>query len=306
MVFLRALLLLFLFLGGSALACSDEPDLALFVSDSPDPVSCNEEVVYTVVVENRAPTTKTNLELAFYMLDEDFDFVEAVSNDGWSCSYDAAQNLVICNKDFMAPGESNAVQITFRAGGLESRYANAYVHFSSLERCDCDYVETCESTQVECTPCESLAVSLTGTPPQSVGDEFQVLLQVENPAQEAVAFDVYWSSNLSFLGLQSSVEGLSCQAFSDHLHCCLEASSWSSLNITMDFKALAAGDGFVEVRNFSVGDDCSALIPCPDVLSRFSVNVPGEAIIILDPWGTVPNPFEEFIRVVGEPRTFDY
>jgi len=310
MVLLRALLLLFLFLGGSALACSDEPDLALFVTDNPDPVKCNEEVVYTVVVENRAPTTKTSLEVAFYMLDEDFEFVEATSDDGWTCSYNLTELVVICNKDSMEPGESNVINITFRARGAEDKTVAAYVRFSSLEKCDCDYVETCESTQVECSLCDTFSVELTGTPPEKVGDEFEVLLQIENlvdwdDRRRYISFDVYWSPNISFIEKENSIACISCDTYDDHIHCCAEACSWELLRLLLRFRLDSYGGGYVQLKNFIVSEcGCEDGVYCPNLTA--GIEIGGELKVILDPWGDTPNPMEEYIRVVDESREVDY
>jgi len=311
MVLLRLVFLLFLTFGGGAFACLYSQDLTLSIADSPDPVECSEQVTYTLVVENRGLNSKSLLTLNFYALDRDFNFIEAVSSDGWSCFYDASRNKVTCSKSSMAPGEKNVIKITFKPGGERSRYASVYAVLSYFSGCGCGMVEACESTRVTCTLCSDFEVNLTGNPPQKVGEEFDLLLNIKRTSKNctsgvSVAFDVYWSSGLSLTSFRPSSDSLNCRAYSDHLHCCVESDSWEELNLLLRFKALSGGKGFVEVRNFGVGRSCSEVAPCFEVLTRFNINLPEETIIILDPWGFIPNPFEEFIRVVGEPRTIEY
>ncbi|HEV7763978.1 MAG TPA: DUF11 domain-containing protein [Thermoanaerobaculia bacterium] len=68
---------------------TDDADLAISVTDSPDPIGRNENLTYTVTVTNNGPTAAPNATMSVYN-SSGLAFVSLTTPAGWSCTPPAA------------------------------------------------------------------------------------------------------------------------------------------------------------------------------------------------------------------------
>ncbi|MBA2543299.1 MAG: DUF11 domain-containing protein, partial [Deltaproteobacteria bacterium] len=86
-------------------------DLAIAISDSPDPVTAGGTLTYTIDVTNLGPSTAATLSMA-NTLGSGVTFISAVGT-GWTCS--RAGQVVTCGRPSLATGAAPAITITTTA-----------------------------------------------------------------------------------------------------------------------------------------------------------------------------------------------
>lgn len=93
-----------------------DADLAVTVSDSPDPVNPDNNITYTVQVQNNGPDTATNAQLSSFN-NGSLRFQSAVVPSGWNCTLPAvnATPSFNCTNPSFANGASSTFTFVVRA-----------------------------------------------------------------------------------------------------------------------------------------------------------------------------------------------
>ncbi len=135
-----------------------------------------------------------------------------------------------------------------------------------------------------CTPtpscgcdCDDFEVYMTvDAPTHQVGDLIEYRVEVDNvgdcSSTKYVTFDVYWTSNLTYVSYTS---GWSCSNYGDHLHCGRNDYDWGGSYTYIRMRAVAPGNATMDVRNFQVEADYidSTGTACPSNTASATTNI---------------------------------
>jgi uncharacterized repeat protein (TIGR01451 family) len=154
-----------------------EADIAVDISDSPDPVEAGQDLVYTLEVSNDGPDTAPNVLLE-QLLPPGVTFVSAVPDQG-SCG--EASGTLSCDLGDLASGGSTTVTVTVTPTAPGSINTSASVSSDAHDSNLADN-EDSESSTVNVAPGSAdLAITLTDSPdPVNAGQPLTITLDVEN------------------------------------------------------------------------------------------------------------------------------
>ncbi|HET7435459.1 MAG TPA: IPTL-CTERM sorting domain-containing protein [Thermoanaerobaculia bacterium] len=87
-----------------------ESDVAVTITDTPDPVHSGENIVYTVTATNNGPEDAPNVNVVAGSFIGDLEFVSVNAPAGWTCSY--IGNPVSCSTANLAVGATATITMT--------------------------------------------------------------------------------------------------------------------------------------------------------------------------------------------------
>ncbi len=195
----------------SASTSYDSPqiDLALTVSDSPDPVAPNGNITYTINVINNGPDTANAVQLSDYN-NGTLKFVSGTTPAGWNCTYpavNAAPNFS-CTIPSLASGAGAAFTLVVNADpailGINDGSVSTYfgINGTGDDTNDPNNQET-ETTQYQ-TPKADLGVSVSDSPdPVTPDNNITYTVQVTNGGPDTATSTNVNAYNASGLQFQS-------------------------------------------------------------------------------------------------------
>lgn len=247
-------------------------DVALTVTDSPDPVTPDNNITYTVHVTNAGPDTATNTNVNTYNA-QGLQFQSATVPGGWTCNLPAvggAMQFTCSNASFANGGD---VTFTFVAKApfavIGNFDATLQTNFNVGSQNVADPVngnnsET-ESTQYEVSDAD-LAVTATDSPdPVTVGNNITYTGSVTNNGPDTatnVHYEFFLDANTLFVSLTGPA-GFSCTTpavgTTGHIACTI-ASMTNGANaaftlVTQVNPSLASGPGGLIQQPFVVFSD---------------------------------------------------
>ncbi len=135
----------------------------------------------------------------------------------------------------------------------------------------------CTPTPSQGCSCSDFSVEMqVDAPTHQVGDIIEYRVEVDKASgctsSKYVTFDVYWTSNVSYVSYTS---GWSCSVYGNHLHCGRNDYDWGGSYTYIRMRANAPGDATLDVRNFQVEADYidSSGTPCPYLTASATTNI---------------------------------
>ncbi len=164
-----------------------EADLSVTISDSPDPVTVGQNLVYVLDVSNSGPDSATAVMLE-HLLPAGVTFVSAVPDQG-SCNESAG--TVNCDLGDLANGASTSVTVTVTPVIPGNLQTSATVNSDSHDPNLADNSDSEESTGNPAPGSADLEITITDTPdPIEAGQPLTVTIDVVNngpdPAENTV------------------------------------------------------------------------------------------------------------------------
>jgi len=200
---------------------SPQMDLALTVSDSPDPVAPDGDITYTVNVTNNGPDPASSVNFNVYN-NNTLRFQSVTTPSGWSCippAVDAAPVFTCTNPSF-AGGASSTFTVVLRAYdevlGVNDGTVSAVfsVNGTGDDTNDNNNTET-EETLYSTSDADMAIVSVTDSPdPVGPDGDITYTVQVANNGPDAATnatMSVYNNNSLRFQSV-SAPGGWSCAA----------------------------------------------------------------------------------------------
>jgi uncharacterized repeat protein (TIGR01451 family) len=197
-----------------------DADMAITVSDSPDPVFPDGDITYTVQVTNNGPDTATNATMSVFN-NNTLRFQSATVPAGWNCSLPAvdAAPVFTCTNPSFANGASSTFTVVVRAydevlGINDGTVQTAFTAGSALS--DPNNANNSETeTTAYVTPDSDMAISVTDSPdPVSPDGDITYTVQVTNNGPDAAtnaSMSVFNNNSLRFQSVTTPA-GWSCSA----------------------------------------------------------------------------------------------
>ncbi len=150
-------------------------DLAVAVTDNPDPVIANGDLTYTVSVTNLGPSTAQTISVTD-TLAASVTFISATGT-GWTCS--VAGQVVTCTRASLAPGAAPAITIDVTVGAQSATVSNT----AAVTTATTDPVNGNNSATIQTTVTASADLSITkndSADPVVAGSAFSYTIAVTN------------------------------------------------------------------------------------------------------------------------------
>jgi uncharacterized repeat protein (TIGR01451 family) len=251
-------------------------DMAVTATDSPDPVAPGQNLTYTINVANNGPDTATNPQFSVYHV-QGLTFVSKTVPAGWSCSANSVGGTIntTCSKGTMAGGETAQFTVVgavttagfgVNDGTIQTQFSISGVG-NETNHPNNNYVESTAYV----TPDADISVAVSDSPdPVAPDGNITYTVTVANNGPDAapsVTLSSFGSNNLHFISA-STPAGWNCTLPAPNTQtpgfsCTLPTGLASGANSVLTF-TLQATDEVNGVNDFTIQFGFTATAPIAD------------------------------------------